>query len=41
MEPLSEALRLLRRQSQLEDAMRRRRGIRMVEERKSYAFASS
>jgi hypothetical protein len=38
MEPLSEALRLLRRQSQLEDAMRRPGGIRVVEEREIYAL---
>ena len=37
MEPLSEALRLLRRQSELEDAMRRPGGIRVVEEREIYA----
>jgi hypothetical protein len=36
MEPLSEALRLLRRQSELEDAMRRPGGIRVVEEREIY-----
>jgi len=36
MEPLSEALRLLRRQSGLEDAMRRPGGIRVVEEREIY-----
>ena len=38
MEPLSEALRLLRRQSELEDAMRRPGGIRVVEEREFYAL---
>ena len=37
-EPLSEALRLLRRQSELEDAMRRRGGIRVVGERETYAL---
>jgi hypothetical protein len=36
MEPLSEALRLLRRQSELEDAMRRPGGIRVTEEREIY-----
>ncbi len=36
MEPLSEALRLLRRQSELEDAMRRPGGIRVTEERELY-----
>ena len=38
MEPLSEALRLLRRRSELEDAMRRPGGIRVVEEREIYAL---
>jgi len=38
MEPLSEALRLLRRKSELEDAMRRPGGIRVVEEREIYAL---
>jgi len=38
MEPLREALRLLRRQSELEDAMRRPGGIRIVEEREIYAL---
>jgi len=33
MEPLSEALQLLRRQSELEEAMRRPGGIRVTEER--------
>jgi hypothetical protein len=36
MEPLSEALRLLRRQSELEEAMRRPGGIRVTEERELY-----
>jgi hypothetical protein len=36
MEPLNEALRLLRRQSQLEEAMRRPGGIRVIEEREIY-----
>ena len=36
MEPLSEALSLLRRQAQIEDAMRRPGGIRVVEERELY-----
>jgi hypothetical protein len=38
VEPLSEALRLLRRQSELEYAMRRPGGIRVVEERETYAL---
>ena len=38
MEPLNEALRLLRRQSELEDAMRRRGGIRVADEREIYAL---
>jgi hypothetical protein len=33
MEPLSEALRLIRRQSELEEAMRRPGGIRVIHER--------
>ena len=36
MEPLSEALRLLRRQSELEEAMRRPGDIRVTEERELY-----
>jgi hypothetical protein len=36
MEPLSEALSLLRRQTQIEEAMRRPGGIRVVEERELY-----
>jgi hypothetical protein len=36
MEPLSEALRLLRRQVELEEAMRRPGGIRVTEERELY-----
>lgn len=36
MEPLTEAFRLLRRQSELEDAMRRPGGIRVTEERELY-----
>ena len=38
VEPLSEALRLLRRQSELEDATRRPGGIRVVEEREICAL---
>jgi hypothetical protein len=38
MEPLSEALQLLRRQSQLEEAMRQPGGIRVNEEREIYAL---
>jgi hypothetical protein len=38
MEPLSEALRLLRRQSELEDAIRQTGEIRVVEEREIYAL---
>jgi hypothetical protein len=38
MELLSEALRLLRRQSELEEAMRRHGGIRVTEEREIYAL---
>ena len=38
MEPVSEALRLLRRQSELEEAMRRPGGIRVTEERELYAL---
>ena len=36
MEPLTEALNLLRRQAQLEEAMRRPGGIRVTEERELY-----
>jgi len=36
MEPLTEALRLLRRQAVLEDAMRSRGGVRVTEERELY-----
>jgi hypothetical protein len=36
MEPLSEALRLLRRQSELEEAMHWPGGIRVTEERELY-----
>ena len=36
MEPVFEALQLLRRQSELEDAIRRPRGIRVTEERQLY-----
>ena len=35
---MSEALRLLRRQSELQDAMRRPGGIRVAEEREIYAL---
>jgi hypothetical protein len=38
MEPLSEALQLLRRQATLEDAMRSRGGVRVLEERELYAL---
>jgi hypothetical protein len=38
MEPLTTALRLLHRQSELEEAMRRPGGIRVVEEREVYAL---
>ena len=38
MELLNEALRLLRRQSELEEAMRRPGGIRVVEQREIYAL---
>jgi hypothetical protein len=38
MELVSEALRLLRRQSELEDAMRSPGGIRVTEERDLYAI---
>jgi hypothetical protein len=41
MEPLSEALRLLRRQGELEDAMRRPGGIRVTEERELYLLRES
>jgi len=36
MEPLTEALRLLRRQAELEIAMRKPGGIRVTEERELY-----
>jgi hypothetical protein len=36
MEPLTEALRLLRRQIELEEAIRRPGGIRLTEERECY-----
>jgi hypothetical protein len=38
MEPLTTALRLLRRQSELEEAMRRPGGIRVTEERELFAI---
>jgi hypothetical protein len=38
MEPLSEALRMLRRQSELETAMRKPGGIKVMEERELYAL---
>jgi hypothetical protein len=41
MEPLTEALRLLRRQSELEEAMRRPGGIRVTEERELYQLKDS
>ena len=36
MEPLHEALRLIKRQTELENAMRRPGGIRVVEERELF-----
>jgi hypothetical protein len=36
MEPLTEAPRLLRRQAELEEAMRRPGGIRVIEDREIY-----
>jgi hypothetical protein len=36
MEPLQEALRLIKRQSELENAMRRPGGIRVTEERELF-----
>jgi hypothetical protein len=36
MEPLHEALRLIKRQTELENAMRRPGGIRVTEERELY-----
>jgi hypothetical protein len=41
MEPLSEALRLLRRQSEIEEAMRRPGGIGITEERELYQLKDS
>jgi hypothetical protein len=41
MEPLTEALQLLRRQSELEEAMRRPGGIRVAEERELYQLRDS
>jgi hypothetical protein len=41
MEPLSEALRLLRRQFELEEAIRRPGGIRVNEERELYQLRDS
>jgi hypothetical protein len=41
MEPLTEALRLLRRQSELEEAMRRPGGIRVTEERELLQLENS
>ena len=38
MEPLTEALELLRRQAALEEAMRGRGGVRVLEERELYAL---
>ena len=38
MEPLSEALRMLRRQAELENAMRKPGGIKVMEERELYAL---
>jgi len=38
MDPISEALQLLHRQAALEDAMRSRDGIRVLEERELYAL---
>jgi hypothetical protein len=41
VEPLSEALRLLRRQSELEEAMRRPGGIRVTHERELHQLRES
>ena len=38
MEPLTEALQLMQRQATLEDAMRSRGGVRVLEERELYAL---
>lgn len=38
MEPISEALRMLRRQAELETAMRKPGGIKIMEERELYAL---
>jgi hypothetical protein len=40
MEPLHEALRLIKRQTELENAMRRPGGIRVTEERELYGVTS-
>jgi len=40
MEPLHEALRLIKRQAELEAAMRRRGGIRVTEERELFQLRS-
>jgi hypothetical protein len=41
VEPLHEALRLIKRQSELETAMRRPGGIRVTEERELYQLRSA
>lgn len=41
MEPLHEALRLIKRQAELESAMRRPGGIRITEERELYQLRSA
>ncbi len=41
MEPLHEALRLIKRQTELENAMRRPGGIRVTEERELYQLRSA
>ena len=41
MEPLHEALRLIKRQTELETAMRRPGGIRITEERELYQLRSA
>jgi hypothetical protein len=41
MEPLSEALRLMRRQSELEEAMRQPGGIRVTHERELHQLRDS
>jgi len=41
MEPLHEALRLIKRQTELENAMRRPGGIRIIEERELFRLRST